>query len=135
MTVGGPLEAGVRALLYIIGGQHSIDARTFEVLRRTLKAHSEISLAYFKAVVRDQWAMLVIDERAALRTLPRLLPADLDERRASADKLVEICTAAGELEGEAQRRLEEMRNLFESAACDGQHCQELATPEHNIPTG
>ena len=71
----------MRALLYILEGQHSIDARTFEVLRRTLQAYPDISLAHFKAVVRDQWAMLVIDEKAALRTLPRLLPADYDERR------------------------------------------------------
>ena len=120
MTVGGPLEAGVRALLYIIEGQHSIDARTFEVLRRTLQAYPDISLVHFKAVVRDQWAMLVIDEKAALRTLPRLLPADFDERRALTDKLTAICTAAGELEGEAKRRLEEMKNLFERGACDSQ---------------
>jgi pimeloyl-ACP methyl ester carboxylesterase len=120
MTVGGPLEAGVRALLYIIEGQHSIDARTFEVLRRTLQAYPEISLAHFKAVVRDQWAMLVIDEKAALRTLPRLLPADYDERRALTEKLTEICTAAGEIEGEAKRRLEEMKNLFERGECESQ---------------
>jgi pimeloyl-ACP methyl ester carboxylesterase len=120
MTVGGPLEAGVRALLYIIEGQHSIDARTFEVLRRTLQAYPEISLAHFKAVVRDQWAMLVIDEKAALRTLPRLLPADYDERRALTEKLTEICTAAGEIEGEAKRRLEEMKNLYERGECESQ---------------
>ena len=82
MATGGPLEAAVRALLYIIGGQHSIDARTFEVLRRTLKAYPDISLGRFKTTVRDQWARLVIDEKEALRTLPRLLPAEYAERRA-----------------------------------------------------
>ena len=35
MDQGGPLEAEVRALVYIAVGQHSIDARSFEVLRRT----------------------------------------------------------------------------------------------------
>jgi hypothetical protein len=120
MAVGGPLEAGVRALLYIIGGQHSIDARAFEVLRQTLKEHPEISLAHFKAIVRNQWATLVIDQKAALQTLPRLLPADHDERRALTAELTAICTAAGELEGEAKRRLEEIKHLFERGACDGQ---------------
>jgi pimeloyl-ACP methyl ester carboxylesterase len=129
MAVGGPLEAGVRALLYTIGGQHSIDARTFEVLRRTLQAYPNISLAHFKAVVRDQWAALVIDEKEALRTLPFLLPADCDERRALTDKLTAICAAAGELEGEAQRRLEEMKNLFERGARDG---NQLATNGHAL---
>jgi hypothetical protein len=113
MSEGGPLEAAVRAGLYIAGGQHAIDARTFEILRRTLKAHPEIPLDHFKAVVRDQWARLVIDERAAMQSLPRLLPADADARRAMFDEIRAIITATGELEGEAKRRLDEMKVLFE----------------------
>ncbi len=108
MAEGGPLEAMVRSGLYIVGGQHAIDARTFEVLRRTLKAHPEVSLDHFKAVVRDQWARLVIDDKAALQALPRLLPADADARRAMFEEVRAISTATGELEGEAKRRLDEL---------------------------
>jgi hypothetical protein len=117
MADGGPLEAMVRAGLYTAEGQHAIDARTFEVLRHTLKAHPEITLARFKAVVLEQWSMLVIDEKAALQALPRLLPADADERRALFDRIRMVSTAAGELEGEARRRLDEMKVLFEIGAC------------------
>jgi hypothetical protein len=117
MAEGGPLEAVVRAGLYIVGGQHAIDARTFEVLRRTLKAHPEITLTRFKAIVREQWARLVTDERAALQALPRLLPAEAEARRALFDQIGDliraISTAGGEFEGEARRRLEEMEVLFE----------------------
>ena len=116
-TEGGPLEAVVRARVYIAVGQHAIDARSFEVLRRTLKAHPDITLARYKAVVREQWARLVIDEQAALQALPRLLPADADARRALFEEIRAISTAAGELEGEAKRRLDEMKALFESEAC------------------
>jgi hypothetical protein len=116
MAEGGPLEAMVRAGLYIIAGQHAIDARTFEVLRRTLKAHPEITLTRFKAVVREQWARLVTDERAALHALPRLLPAGAEGRRALLDQIGDliksVSTAGGELEGEGKRRLEEMEVLF-----------------------
>jgi len=121
MAEGGPLEAVVRAGLYIAAGQHVIDARTFEILRRALKAHPEITLTHFKAVVREQWARLVIDERAALQALPRLLPAEAEARRALFDQIRDlirtISTAAGELEGEAKRRLDEMMVLFEMGAC------------------
>jgi hypothetical protein len=127
MTVGGPLEAGVRALLYIFGGQHSIDARTFEVLRRTMKAYPDITLAHFKTVVREQWARLVIDEKSAVRALPKLLPAEAQARRALYDQINSICTAAGELEEEAVRRLEEMKILFERGACA--HASEPTQPE------
>jgi pimeloyl-ACP methyl ester carboxylesterase len=116
MAEGGPLEAMVRAGLYIAAGQHAIGARTFEVLRRTLKAHPDITLAHFKAVVREQWARLVIDERAALQALPGLLPAEADARRAMFAEIRAISTATGELEGEARRRLDEIKVLFESEA-------------------
>src|SRR5271166_637123 len=102
MAEGGPLEAMVRAGLYIAGAQHAIDARTFEVLRRTLKAHPEITLAHFKAVVYEQWGRLVIDDRAALQALPRLLPVGADARRALFDDIRRIITATGEPEGEGK---------------------------------
>jgi pimeloyl-ACP methyl ester carboxylesterase len=112
MEGGGPLEAVVRALVYIAKGQKSVDARSFEVLRRTLKEYPNITLAHYKAVVREQWAMLTIDEKAAMEALPKILPADPAKRRAMFEKIREIRTAAGELEGEAKRRFEEVRRLF-----------------------
>jgi pimeloyl-ACP methyl ester carboxylesterase len=127
MAEGGLLEAGVRALLYIIGGQHSIDARTFEVLRRTMKAYPDITLAHFKTVVREQWARLVIDEESAVQALPKLLPAEAQARRALYDQIKSISTAAGELDEEAVRRLEEMKVLFQRGACA--HAAEPTQPE------
>jgi hypothetical protein len=44
------------------------------------------------------------------------LPADADDRHALFDDIRTIITAAGELEAEASRRLEEMQVLFETAA-------------------
>jgi hypothetical protein len=125
MSEVGPLEATVRAGLYIAGGQHAIDARTFEVLRRTLKAHPEIDLTRFKAVAREQWARLVLDEKAALQALPKLLPADAETRRAMFEEIRTIVTATEELEGEAWRRLEEMKDLFEVG---GYACTPEPTP-------
>jgi pimeloyl-ACP methyl ester carboxylesterase len=109
---GGPLEAAVRALVYIAMGQHSIDARSFEVLRRILKEYPQITLARYKAVVREQWAMLTIDAPAALEALPRLLPANAAQRRELLQKIIAIRTANGQPEGEAKRRLDQVRELF-----------------------
>lgn len=117
MDQGGPLEAEVRALVYIARGQRSIDARSFEVLRRILKAHPDISLARYKAIVREQWARLTIDQDAALKALPQLLPRDAVARRELFEKIRAIRMAAGELEGEAKRRFDEIETLFDIAAC------------------
>ena len=92
-----------------------------------MKAHPGITLAHFKEVVREQWARLVTDEKAALQALPRLLPTDAAARRALCDELRATATATGQLEGEAQRRLEEMKVLFESGACA--HGSEPAQPD------
>jgi pimeloyl-ACP methyl ester carboxylesterase len=113
MEHGGPLEAIVRALVYIAKGQKSVDARSFEVLRRTLEEHPDITLAHYKAVVREQWAMMNIDEAAALKALPKLLPSDVAKRRAMFEKIREIRTAAGELEGEAKRRMACVQEMFD----------------------
>jgi pimeloyl-ACP methyl ester carboxylesterase len=113
MDHGGPLEAVVRALVYIAKGQKSVDARSFEVLRRALEEHPDITLAHYKAVVREQWAMLTIDEAAALKALPKLLPSDAARRRAMFEKIRAIRTAAGELEGEAERRMALVQELFD----------------------
>ena len=116
MDHGGPLEASIRALLYIAAGPHGIDARHFEVLRRMQQAYPDCTLTRFKAVVRDQWGKLIVDEKAALQTLPSLLPPDVAERRALFDEIRTISTATGELEEEAKRRLAEIKRLFESEA-------------------
>jgi hypothetical protein len=116
MDQGGPLEAVVRALVYIAMGQSSIDARSFETLRRILKEYPDITLARYKAVVRQQWAMLTIDQGAALKALSRLLPADAGARRSLFEKVKAIRTAAGELDEEAKRRLDEMEALFDIGA-------------------
>jgi len=116
MDQGGPLEAVVRALVYIAMGQKSVDARSFEVLRRILKAHPDITLAQYKAVVREQWARLTIDPQAALKALPKLLPPGVETRRKLFEEIRSIRTAAGELDGESRRRLDEMEALFDLGA-------------------
>jgi len=44
--------------------------------------------------------------------LPRLLPADLGQRRALLDKLEAIVTAAGDLNADGRRRLKEIKEIF-----------------------
>jgi hypothetical protein len=116
MDQGGPLEAVVRALVYIALGQGCVDARSFEILRRILKAHPDITLDRYKAIVREQWARLTIDPQAALKALPRLLPSGAEARRALLEEIRAIRTAAGELDGEGRRRLEEIEALFDGKA-------------------
>ena len=62
--------------------------------------------------MREQWAILAVDERAAIEALPRLLPADATERRAISDFLEATAAATGKLKVEGQRRLSEILRLL-----------------------
>ena len=111
---GNALDAAARVLVYIGKAQHRIDERTFEALRKLLLAHPEVSPAEFKAAVREQWAILAVDERAAIEALPQLLPADAAARRAFSDLVQATVAATGKLNADGQRRLSEVMHLLDS---------------------
>jgi hypothetical protein len=109
---GNVLDAAARALVYIGKAQHRLDKSTFEVLRKLLLAHPEISPADFKAAVREQWAILAIDERAAIAALPQLLPKDATARRTLSDQLQALVATTSKLNAGGKRRLQEIMQLL-----------------------
>jgi pimeloyl-ACP methyl ester carboxylesterase len=116
---GGLREGLVRSALFIGMGRGSVDERGFELVRRirlTADGMPRLKLQAFKALVREQYFMLLIDEAAALAAIPRLLPSGAEERRKALAMLREIVTARGELSGEGSRRMERIARLFEADA-------------------
>ena len=109
---GSPLDAAARMVVYIAESHHRIEAPCFDALQRLLAAHPEVTFARFKEAVREQWAILAIDERAAIDSLPQLLPADAGERRALLDNIKSIVAAAGSVDAHAQRRVREIEQLL-----------------------
>ena len=55
----------------------SVNERAFEMVRRIRRTHGDLPLSAFKALVRDQFNMLLIDQEAALAAIPALLPITL----------------------------------------------------------
>src|SRR5271157_4915292 len=74
MAEGNALDAAARVLVYIGKAQHRIEKSTFDALRELLLAYPEVSPVEFKAAVREQWAILAVDERAALRSYRSYYP-------------------------------------------------------------
>lgn len=62
--------------------------------------------------VREQWAILAIDERAAVEALPELLPAGATSRRAFSDFVQATATATSKLNPDGQRRLSKVLRLL-----------------------
>ncbi len=114
---GGLREGLVRSALFIGMARGSFDERVFELVRRmrlTADGMPRLSLQAFKALVREQYFMLLIDEAAALAAVPSLLPSGAKDRRKALAILREVVTARGELVGEASRRMERITRLFET---------------------
>ena len=109
---GGLRAATIRGLLYAGMSRHSIDERGFEALRRVREAHTDMSLSAFKAMVREQYNMLLIDQDAALAAIPSMLPPDAETRTRIFDLLREVLSARGALSSEDTARLAELGRLF-----------------------
>jgi hypothetical protein len=114
---GGPREAAIRALLYVRGAEGAIDERGFNFLRRMREdAGRGMSLAEFKRVVREQFFMLLVDERRAIEAIPAMLAKDLalaGRMRAAVRRFVD---ALGPRDNAARARLAEIEDLVAERA-------------------
>jgi hypothetical protein len=100
MTRGGLAEAVVRALLWVGTARNAVDERGFAAIARLRDAHPDhrqMRLADFKALVREQYLMLVVDEEAALRAISALMPEPMDNRREAFAALRDVLEASGAL--------------------------------------
>jgi hypothetical protein len=115
MPVGGLNAAAVRALVYVGKYRGAVDERGFEIVRRLRREPSiapRLSLAEFKALVREQFYLLLIDQEAALAAIPKMLPDDAAVRQQMLDIIKRVLTAHGPLDGEDQARLARITRLF-----------------------
>jgi hypothetical protein len=111
---GGLRECGIRALLYVGRARGMVDERSLEALRRMRRedAASRLSLTEFKTLVREQFFMLLLDEDAALAAIPKMLPQDMEKRRAVFAAIRDVLSVGGEISGETARRLQRVAQLF-----------------------
>jgi hypothetical protein len=122
MAHGGLHEAAIRAMIYVMLGEGVADERTFAVLRELRAEHArDMTLPEFKALVRDQFFMLLVDEQRALATLPELAGRVQAEVVDMVGALRRAAMATGELSGQRAARLRRIEALLGvgSTAPDG----------------
>jgi pimeloyl-ACP methyl ester carboxylesterase len=112
IPAGGLREALIRGLLYAGMTRAAVDERGFEAVRRIRETHSELSLPAFKALVRDQFNMLLIDPEAALAAIPQMLPPDTQTRRTAFGLIRQVLAARGEMSAQDRKRMSEVAQLF-----------------------
>ncbi len=116
--VGGMAEAAIRALVYIRLPEGKIDERGFSMmltLRALKRPEERLSLADVKELFRTQYLLIRLDEERAVSSLPRLLPDDMQERRAALEVLHRVLMARGQLTDEETRRFARIEAIFTGA--------------------
>jgi len=111
---GGPREAVLRALLYIRMPEGLVDERGFNFLRQLRAEAAEgLTLSAFKTLVRDQFLMLLLDERRAVEAIPAMLEKDRDLASRCTSNLQRVINVVGLRSHVSKERLAEIRRLFE----------------------
>jgi hypothetical protein len=119
IATGGLRECMVRGLLYVSMVRGGADERGLAAIRRLRAVEDDrprLTLAEFKALVREQYYMLLIDQEATLAAIPDLLPSNADLRRKAFAALRQVLSAAGETSGVAADRLQQIGRLFDVGA-------------------
>jgi pimeloyl-ACP methyl ester carboxylesterase len=118
---GGVTEAIIRGLLYIYRSPEmsAADERAFATIRQLKLRTSDdkaMSVTLFKSILRDQYLMLQVDEEAAMRDLPMLLPQEPEARAAALAIVRQVAGATGTLTGDGAARLDRVAAMFEKKA-------------------
>ena len=113
---GGPREATVRALLYIRMPEGVADERGFRLLQHLHdEAGTGLSLQAFKAMARDQFYTLLVDERRAVEAIPAMLDSDPELAARMAVALRKLIEVVGIESKVGKARIAEIKALFEQA--------------------
>lgn len=113
MDKGGPRTAVIRGLVYVRIPVGAVDERGFEMIRRIrAEHHGKCPLSEFKEAFREQFFMILLNERRAVEAIPTLLAGHQDEGPELFETIRKVVTAGGPLGREAKQRLKEIEKLF-----------------------
>jgi pimeloyl-ACP methyl ester carboxylesterase len=110
-----PIEAALRALIYVWHPQQSFDERSFKILKEInseLPETDRISLARFKEMMKEQFLILGQEPERAVAAIPVLLPAGRGERNSLLGVIRQVANSDGVLPQESKRRLARVETLF-----------------------
>jgi hypothetical protein len=114
-TRGGFLEASIRGLLYVLrgGGADERQFNALEALRNAAPENERVSLSHLKDVLRRQAAILRLDEREAVASIPSILPDDPGRRSRALTTIYEVISVNGAPEPGEEKRFQDIKRLFE----------------------
>jgi hypothetical protein len=127
---GGPREAAIRAALYIRQPEGVADERGFHLIQRLREeAGSDLTLAAFEKVVRDQFFSLMLDERHAVDAIPAMLSKDPELASRMTSALARLIEVVGVETPAGKARLREMEKVFKHRPIPANDATRRAAPQ------
>jgi hypothetical protein len=108
---GGFDEALTRAVLYVLEADRVLDQRCALALNAARQQLMHLSLAAFKAMVRDQFFVLQLESERAIEVLPSLVPT-ADARTELLQQVRMIAGAGDALTAAEDDRLSRLSRVF-----------------------
>ncbi|WP_424813348.1 DUF3141 domain-containing protein [Roseococcus sp. YIM B11640] len=112
---GGLLDATLRGLIFVVRGDGRLDERAgrmIEAMRQARPDAQRISRERLRTIIRDQTAILRLDEERAIEALPQLLPDNAAARAEAMAAIRQVATAQGTLSEAAMARLARIEGIF-----------------------
>jgi hypothetical protein len=110
VSTGGLEEALARAVLYVVAADRALDERCAIALGATYRQQTQLSFDAFKAMLREQFYILLLEGERAIDALTKLVP-DGDNQTAMLQRVRDIVGAAGPTPRESER-LVRLQTLF-----------------------
>jgi hypothetical protein len=117
---GGFLEAAFRALLYVLRGKGA-DERQFnalDALRNSAPENERVSVPQVKEIMRQQAALLRLDEGKAVVAISKILPDDPSRRARALAAIYEVISADGEPDPGETKRFRDISRLFGGSSAE-----------------
>jgi len=111
LSSGGFEEALARAVLYIVAAERALDERCATALGNAFRELTDLSVEAFKALVRDQFFVLLLERGRAVDALASLVP-EPDDRKALLQRVSAIVGAGGPPTPAERERIERLQRLL-----------------------
>jgi hypothetical protein len=108
---GGPIEARIRALLYVLGADRAFDERSAFAIRTAAPEFVALSHDELKKIVRAQFFALLLDRAQAVASIAAMVPEEADRRKLLSETAA-ILDAAGAPTSETTQRIDSLAVLL-----------------------
>ncbi len=120
LSSGGFDEALARAVLYIVSAERALDERCAAALAAAFRELTHLTIEQFKALIRDQFFVLLTERRRAVEALATLVP-DTDGRAALLQRANAI-VSAGRMTAAERDRIAQLSQLLSASAAKAIDC-------------